>query len=197
MHTKTFSHEIFSLKLSFLRFFAVSVVKGYIYLKECRQCLELILEVANSLTVHDVAANTFLQRDNPYVGADSAGRGRDDPRPDNLYEEADNFEKLHDVLLNDNLCVEADTFEKLHGALQHDSLYEGKGNFEKLHDAPPHNLCVEEDTSEKLHDVLQHDNLYVVEDNSGKHHDNQEVWETLTHDSWVALEASRHGSLEV
>ena len=64
------------------------------------------------------------------------------------------------------------------------------------------NLYEVEDTTEKLHGVLQHDILCVGVDTTGRLRGvfplcNQEVLETLKDDSWVALEASRHGSLEV
>lgn len=148
-------------------------------LEERHQCQELILEAANCLTVPDVAEDIFLRHDNPYVGVNSAGKGREDPQHGNLYEEEDNFGKHHGDLPHDNLYEVADNSEKLHDDLQHGNLYE------------------EADISGKLHGALPHDNLYEGADNSEKHHDNQEVLETVMDDSWVALEASRHGSLEV
>ena len=73
----------------------------------------------------------------------------------------------------------------------------------KCCDDPQHgNLYEEEDNSERVHDVPLHDNLYEEAGNSETlhgafPHDNPEVLGTLKDDSWVALEASRHGSLEV
>ena len=126
-----------------------------------------------------MAANTFLQRDNPYVAANTVERCHGGPQHGSLCEEEDTSEKLHDDLQHGNLCEEANIPETLHGGPQHG------------------NLCEEEDTPEKLHDALQRENLCEEEDNSEKLLYNQEVSETLKGGSWVAWEASRHGSWEV
>ena len=137
--------------------------------------------MATFLTVRHVAANTF------HVAANTAGRGCDDPQRDNLCEVGGNFEKFHDVLPNDEvelhkvflegICVSYD--EGLH------RVFLGEDNFGKLHGALPNDndLCEGGDSSGRLRGVFP---LY-----------NQEVLETLKDDNWVALEASRHDSLEV